>query len=286
MKKNHAMKSFPLASRISFRGKFKERDFTANNVIGMLEGSDPELKDTYLCISSHYDHLGIGPEIAGDSIYNGVFDNAAGVAAQLEVARVLGNLSKKPKRSIIFLFLTGEEKGLLGSTYYTDHPMVPLYRTVANINIDGLAMFDTFKDVVGIGAELSDLELFLENVCRYLYFKISPVPTPLQFSEAFAHSDQISFAKAGIPSMLIVEGLNLTHFTRQEAFEKIVHWMNNYYHTPFDDLNQMINYPAATQHTEVILATCYIIANSATTPEWNPGIKYKTIRLQTIAEKR
>ncbi len=286
MNKNNAVQSFPLARCISFRGKFKERDFTDKNVVGLLEGRDPDLKDSYLLISSHYDHLGIGPPIKGDSIYNGVFDNAAGVSAQLELARIFAQLPKKPRRSIIFLFLTGEEKGLLGSTYYTDHPLVPLYRTIANINIDGLAMFDTFYDIIGIGIEFSTLEEYLQQTADYLDLKISPLPSPFGLNESFAHSDQISFANAGIPSMLISEGLNLQNYTYEEAFQKVINWQDDFYHTPFDDLNQTINYQAARQHTQVLLTTCFLIANSVNTPQWHGNVKYYNIRLQTIAERR
>src|SRR5690606_9692938 len=130
-----------LDTKLRFRGVFKEREFISPNVIGMIKGSDPDLKNTYLIVTAHYDHLGIGEPVNGDSIYNGALDNAIGVSVLLELARAFSSLEIKPKRSIIFFATTGEEKGLLGSSYYTKNPLVPLYKTIANVNIDGIAMF-------------------------------------------------------------------------------------------------------------------------------------------------
>ena len=124
----HGIKSFPLKTQIKFKGEFFQRDFISHNIVGMLEGSDAKLKDEFIIVSAHYDHLGIGPAINGDSIYNGVFDNAAGVAALLETARMFWEKTYVNKRSIIFLLTTAEEKGLLGSYFYTLNPLAPLYK--------------------------------------------------------------------------------------------------------------------------------------------------------------
>ena len=163
MHNRQSIKSFDLKTKMRFRGVFKERDFISSNVIGMIEGSDPELKNTYLIISAHYDHLGIGEPVKGDSIYNGALDNALGVSVLLELAKSFSSLESRPKRSIIFIATTGEEKGLLGSIYYTDNPLVPLHKTIANVNIDGIAMFRDFSSIVGIGMEYSTLDRFLNN---------------------------------------------------------------------------------------------------------------------------
>lgn len=284
MAANNNLKSFPLNKQLSFKGEFIERNFTAANLVGLVHGK--EQKDSYILISAHYDHLGLGPVVEGDSIYNGVVDNATGVAAALEIARVMAKLPEPPERSIIFLLTTGEEKGLLGATYYTDHPIYPLYKTVANINIDGLAIFDTFNEVVGIGSELSNLDQFLVEASDLLNLSISGLPNEFLTTESFARSDQIAFAQAGIPSMLIMEGLHQKHQSEKQALEKFIHWMEATYHTPFDDLNQPIDNEAMLEHTRVILATILLLANSDQTPEWKPGVAYKNIRLQTIAEKR
>jgi len=286
------LRSFQLAVSASFRGSFQQRDFLSPNVIGLLQGSEAQLKDSYVIVSAHYDHLGIGPAqkpfraIEADSIYNGVFDNAAGVAAVLEIARVLTTLPEKPKRSVLFLFLTGEEKGLLGSSYYVDHPIVPLYKTIANLNVDGLAMFDTFNDVVGVGAELSTLGDLLGQVAGELSLRVVPIPTPFPIMVSFARSDQITFAKAGVPALLVMEGPDYRHTSREAGLQRLIKWGQQIYHTPFDDLQQPINLAAAEQHTQVLFALCLALANSTNEPQWKKGVPYLAARLQSIAEKR
>ena len=286
MDRNGIVHSFELNMSFSFKGVFIEREFFASNVIGMYEGANRKPDDSYLIISAHYDHLGIGQPVAGDSIYNGVLDNAVGVVAAMEIARAFSMLPQRPLHSIIFLFLTGEEKGLLGSTYYLDHPIVPLYKTIANLNIDGLATNDQFNDVVGIGAELSTLGDHLKKVADQLNLKISQIPSQFLATESFARSDQIAFARLGIPSILISEGLNYKNMSQDKALQKIIEWYDNVYHTPFDDVNQSINYDAVRQHCQVLFAFCYSLANSTIMPEWKPDTPFINERLRTIAEKR
>jgi len=282
----NSLRSFQLPISASFRGSFQQRDFLAPNVIGLLKGSDDHLQNSYVIISAHYDHLGIGPPVEKDSIYNGVFDNGAGVAAVLEIAKALVLMPEKPKRSVIFLFTAGEEKGLLGSSYYVDHPIVPLYKTVANINVDGLAMFDTFNDIVGVGTELSTLGELLEQVASELELRVSPIPPPFLRTVPFARSDQISFAKAGIPALLIMEGSNYRHTKKEKGLQRMIDWGRKIYHTPFDDLQQPINLEAAQQQAQILLAVCYALANVDEAPQWKKGVPYINARLQSIAEKR
>lgn len=282
----HTIRSFPLNVMLSFKGEFLEREFFASNVIGMIEGSKQKPNDSYIILSAHYDHLGIGRSVMGDSIYNGVFDNAVGVAGVLEIARVFSKTPHLPLHSMIFLFTTGEEKGLLGSTYYVDHPVVPLYKTIAAINVDGLAMIDTFNDIVGIGAELSTINEHLQKVASTLGLTVSPVPTQFSTSESFARSDQIAFAKAGIPTILIAEGYHYTHLSHEEGIQKMIEWNQRIYHTPFDDLNQPMNFEATRQHAQVIFAFCHSLAHNPIPPEWKPGTPFINARLRAIAEKR
>lgn len=286
MHKTNAMQSFSLESEISFLGSFKKRDFLGTNVMGKLEGQDPKLKDSYIVLTAHFDHLGIGPPVNGDSIYNGVFDNAAGVAALLELADAFVRQKTFLKRSLIFLFVTGEEKGLLGSTYYINNPAVPLYRTIANINIDGIAMFDTFNDIVGIGGEFSSLDIFLQQAANRLGLHVSPIPEIFYNSEAFLSSDQIAFARAGIPSMITMEGLNYRHHTQAEGIRWFLNWGKTRYHSPFDDLHQEMNLQAAAEHFQVLFELIRLLANSEEVPKWKPGAPFINARLQSIAEKR
>ena len=280
------LKSFPLKTKISFKGEFKRRDFVAPNVVGMIEGSDPELKNECLIVSAHYDHLGIGPAVKGDSIYNGVFDNAAGVCALLEIASAVSQMRIHPKRTILFLLVTGEENGLLGSIYYTDHPAVPLYKTAANINIDGVASFDKFKSVIGVGLKYSTLENSLNKVAKGNGLNVVPIPSIFSQHETFNRSDQIAFANAGVPSILVLDAPDFVSFTEEEAFQKIIYYEENIYHTPFDDLNQEINYHAVLQHIDLLYDLCLEIANSEKVPEWKAGSPFINARLRSIAEKR
>ncbi len=286
MERANAVRSFGLQVSASFRGSFQQRDFLAANVIGLLPGSDPGLRDTFVLISAHYDHLGVGPAVAGDSIYNGVFDNAAGVAGVLEIAHAFAGLAEKPRRTLLFLFLTGEEKGLLGSTYYVDHPVKPLYRTIANLNVDGLAMFDTFADIVGVGAELSTLGDLLVPLAAEMNLAVSPVPAPFAEAASFGRSDQVAFARGGIPALLIMEGLQYHNTPAAAGLQRMIEWGRRFYHSPFDDLHQPMNLTAAAQHTQILFAFCHLLANLEDEPKWKKGTPYLNARLQSLAEKR
>lgn len=286
MRDDKKILSFPLNAKISFRGEYIQRDFLSQNVIGMIEGRDPKLKDTYLLISAHYDHLGIGPSVKGDSIYNGTLDNAIGVSVLLELAKTFTELTTPPKRSIVFLSLTGEEKGLLGSLYYTDNPLVPLYKTIADINIDGIAFFRDFESIVGIGSEYSTLEIYLNETASRFNLSVEGVPPEFKGFEAFNQSDQVSFAYAGIPSILVLEGLKNKNKNREEVLNAFIDYILNRYHSPFDDLSQDIDYVAAAQHAKVLIDLVFAIANSEDTPEWNSGSPFINARLRSIAEKK
>jgi len=286
MKNGHTLKSFPLNISLTFKGEYLQRDFLAQNVAGMIEGNDSELKDSYLIISAHYDHLGIGPVVNGDSIYNGALDNAIGVSVLLELARQFSESNNSVKRSIIFLAVTGEEKGLLGSTYYTDNPLVPLYKTIANLNIDGIALFRDFQTVVGVGSEFSTLENILSDAAANMDLQIEPIPPQFKVVEAFNQSDQLSFASAGIPSILVLEGTKNKNKSEEEVLYAFIDYMIHRYHTPFDDLDQEIDYLAAAQHAAIIFDLVYSLSNSDETPEWKPGSPFINARLRSIAEKR
>ena len=286
MDAEHRIRSFPLATRLSFAGAFRERDFLSANVAGLLPGSDPLLRESYVLVTAHYDHLGIGPAVRGDSIYNGLVDNALGTATLLELARVLADSTLRPRRSILFLFTAAEEKGLLGSQHYCAHPLVPLHRTIANLNVDGLAIIDTFDDVVGVGSELSTLLRHLEQLATELQMTVSPLPDGFDLSEAFAGSDQIAFAQAGIPSLLIMEGTAYRNIGREEGYGRFLEWGRTRYHSPFDDADQPVNRAALRQHGQLLCAFLAGLASTYEPPQWLPGTKYINARLQSLAEER
>ena len=242
------------------------------------------MQDKYILVSAHYDHLGVGEKIKGDSIYNGVYDNASGVAALLALTDFFS--INKPKHSIIFLLTTGEEAGLLGSSYYAANPPVPLYKTIANINIDGMSSFDSVKGIIGIGAEYSTLLKILEQTALKNNVSVDRIPEIFYQSEAFKHSDQISFADAGIPSILISESINYKNLTYEEGLNKYIKYITEIYHTPFDDLTLPINFYAFIQHLNIIKDFISILDNNSEEPEWNEGVSYSIERLRTKAEKR
>lgn len=286
MRKTLTVQSFPLETSIRFKGKSIEREFRAPNIAGLLPAKHSIRGDSYIIVTAHYDHLGVGPPVNGDAVYNGVMDNAVGVAALLEIARALKYSEPPQERSIVFLFTTGEEEGLLGSTYYTDHPLFPLFKTEAAINIDGLAMFDRFKNVVGVGAELSTLGEYLEKVASEQRYMVSKIPPQFSAWESFARSDQIAYAKAGIPSLLIAEGLDGCDLSQEEILRRMIDWMKTIYHSPFDDLQQPINYAAVLQHSRFICTFCYSLANDKFEIKWKRGTPFINARLRSIAKRR
>ena len=286
MDTQNRMKSFPLKTKLKFKGVFKERDFIAQNVIGMVKGSDPLQNDSYLIISAHYDHLGIGTSVNGDSIYNGAFDNAIGVSVLLELAKSFSNLNVKPKRSIIFVATTGEEKGLLGSSYYIDNPVVPLYKTVANVNVDGIALFKDFKGLVPVGSQYSTLDVLLKQTTENYELKIEEIPSQFRSFDAFNKSDQLAFAIGGIPSILVLEGLSNKSKTKDEVLTCFIDYYLNRYHSPFDDLSQIIEPQASANHAKVLFDYCFRLADQIEVPEWKSGSPFINARLRSIAEKK
>jgi hypothetical protein len=284
MEKTGAMKSFTLEGTVKFNIKAKTRYFTSPNVIAIKEGNDPGLKNSYIILSAHYDHLGIGKAVNGDSVYNGFIDNASGVSALLEIARCLSTL--KTKRSVLFLFTTAEEKGLLGSSYYCDHPVFPLYKTIANINIDGLAFQGDFKNIIPLGAEYSTLNEMIDLALKEFRISKTSKSEIVNRQESFSSSDQFSFAKAGIPSVIIVEDINSPGANDEVLSEKMNRWMKEVYHSPFDNKNQFVDFEAMLKHTEIIFSFCKYLADSEEEPAWNEATPFYSVQLRNKAEKK
>ena len=286
MESERTLRSFHLPVTLTFEGSFAARNFLAPNVVGKLEGGDPRLAETAVVVSAHYDHLGVGPEVDGDSIYNGVVDNALGVAGVLEMARVLVSRPTRPRRSVIFLFPTAEEEGNLGSTFFLDHPPLPLSRIVANVNVDGLAHRAAFDEVVGIGGELSDLGDMLRQAAAGLGLEVVRPEAVATGHEAYARSDQAAFAAAGVPAILVNEGFGWRGTGRDEAIRRTAEWLATVYHTPGDDLAQMLDFEASRRHCEVVLALLLAVADASESPQWQPGVPYAYQRLLSVADER
>src|SRR5256714_2591499 len=193
------------AASIDLKSEVKRVE--APNVVAILPGSDPKLRNEYVVFSAHWDHLGVGaPDKTGDKIYNGAVDNASGVASVLGIAEALTRLpeNEKPRRSILFLFPTAEEQGLLGAEWYSRHPLVPLNKTAANVNLDSMNVLGLTRDFVPLGAERSTLKAVVEAVARERGMSVKPDPRPEQGS--FYRSDHFPFAKVGVPSISLKEG--------------------------------------------------------------------------------
>jgi hypothetical protein len=287
MAASNTLRSFFLPTELRFEGRFDMRDVVADNIVGLVPGVDEALRDSYVVISAHYDHLGVGPAVADDEIYNGVVDNALGVACVLEMGARLAAADHPPlSRSVIILFTTAEEAGLLGSRFFLDHPPVPLAEMVTAINVDGLAFLDHFNDLVAIGGGLSDLGERLAVAVRHMGLDVSPPPDALWDDAAYGRGDQLAFAQVGIPSILINEGFDWHSVTRDEALHIALEWMLARYHSPQDDLLQPIEFGASARHCDAILQLVLQIANDPQAPAWKNGVPYAYERQLRRAKTR
>jgi Zn-dependent M28 family amino/carboxypeptidase len=235
-------------------------------------------------VGAHYDHLGIGDPVDGDSIYNGLFDNALGSAVVLELARHLHERSQRPRRSVLFLLFTGEEKGLLGSKVYVSNPSRPLAATSAMINIDGVAGFERFRSVIPVGGGLSTLDAAVVAIAERRGLALDTIPGLFLEGDPLSSSDHWSFIEAGIPSLLLLEGLQYESAPYDEGLQRFVEWGIRAYHQPQDDLRQPVNYEAVAQHAAVLLDLILELANAEVAPEWYPGSPYASARLRAQAE--
>ncbi|HSS99070.1 MAG TPA: M28 family metallopeptidase, partial [Terriglobales bacterium] len=227
--------SFPLKATVALHLVSTHTETDSPNVVAILPGSDPKLKDEYVVFSAHLDHLGIGAPVNGDNIYNGAIDNGSGSAGVLEVARALSTMQKAPRRSIVFLFVTGEEEGLLGSDAYAYHPTVPIEKIAANVNMDELSCWYDFADIVPQGADHSTIGKVVDDVARHMNLQISPDPQPDEVF--FVRSDQYSFVKRGVPAVAVDAGYK-TVDPKLDGKKIQDDWEDNYYHQPNDDMNQ------------------------------------------------
>jgi hypothetical protein len=257
---------FPFSLTASYSNSFKE--FESENVIGVIPGSDPKLKSEYVVHSAHLDHVGIGRAENGDSIYNGAHDNASGVAALLEIARIYAKGGAKPKRSILIVMVTAEEMGLVGSSYFASNPTVPKSAIVANVNTDMPTVIAPLLSIVPLGAEHSSILGNVNFAADYLGLEVEADPEPEQ--NRFVRSDQYSFVTNGIPALHIKYGnkSNIPGFD-MDAFIK--EWRAKYYHRAADGMDGIFNFTAAKTYVQLNFLISYSIAKSPNRPTWNPG---------------
>src|SRR3954470_15662931 len=235
--KEGAVKGFDLPLQIKAEVHSEKKNVESNNIIGLLPGSDPKLKNEYVVLSAHLDHIGITPPVKGDSINNGALDNASGVATTLEVARLLK--AKPPRRSVLFLIDTAEEKGLIGADYFARNPTVPKAAITADVDLDMPILTYDFTDVVAFGADRSSIGPTVRRAAARMNVKLSPDPMPDE--GIFTRSDHYRFVEQGIPAVFLATG----YANGGEAAYKT--FMAQHYHKPSDDLSQPIRYDAGAK---------------------------------------
>jgi Peptidase family M28 len=258
---------FPLNLRLAATQTVITKDVESSNVVGKLTGSDPTLKNEYVVLSAHMDHLGIGEPINGDKIYNGAMDNASGTALLMDLAAALPNL--KPKRSVLFVFVTGEEKGLLGSKYFATHPTVSVKSMVADINTDMFLPIFPLKLLTVYGLAESSLGDDATAVAKKEGVAVQPDPWPLK--NIFIRSDQYNFVRDGIPSLMMMVGAAPGSPEEQQLMQ----WLHDRYHAPSDDVNQPVDLASAGKFEDIVRDLTIEVADNPQKPEWKSTSFFK-----------
>jgi hypothetical protein len=260
---------FPL--NIAFRSNVKidHSQVESQNVVAVRPGSDPKLKNEYVVFSAHLDHLGVGQPINGDRIYNGAMDDASGVASLIEIATLMKEQNLNLKRSVLFITVTGEEKGELGSTFFADNPTVPKQSIVADINIDMFLPLFPLKYLEVQGLAESTLGNDIRAVAEKAGVQVQPDQEPDR--NLFIRSDQYSFIKQGVPALAFKFGY--VRGSREETVAK--DWLKNRYHAPSDDLNQPVDKTAAAEFNRILLELGERVANAPDRPHWNQNSFFK-----------
>lgn len=271
-KRNFKPVSLGLKASILINSTFKKS--TSKNVLAVLPGT--EQKDEYIIYTAHWDHFGKGEPVNGDSIYNGAADNASGTAALLEIAKAFTQLKDKPKRSVLFLSVTAEEQGLLGSEYYAKHPVYAPEKTVADINIDVLQPFGKMKDIVVVGKGQSELDEYIDEAAKKQgrYTRGEPDPS----GGWYFRSDHFNFAKVGIPSLYIENGsVSVANGEAWGETEK-EKYNNERYHSPKDEYSKSWDLSGIIDDMRLLFDVGYRLSNEKSFPKWKPGSEFKAIR--------
>lgn len=287
--------------------KTKAQRVTAPNVVAILRGDSPEppaptteknasknaeaapppdttplLRDEFIVYSAHWDHLGMRPEQAGDNIYNGAVDNATGIAGLLAIAKAYSNLEVKPKRSILFIATTAEEQGLLGAEFYTRNPLVPLNKTVANINLDSMNVLGMTSDITPLGAERSTLGKIIGEVAKENQVTIAPDSRPEQGS--FYRSDHFPFAKVGIPAVSFNSGTKFVGHPEAWGQEQFAEYNRNRYHQPTDEYSPNWDFSGMVQQARLAFWIGLRVADAEEMPTWNKGDEFERARLNSLGK--
>ena len=255
---------------IGFRNSVN--NLRSENVIGVVRGSDPGLRDEYVAFSAHWDHFGIGPAVNGDSIYNGALDNASGTADLLAIARAAA-AAPAPRRSLIFVFVTAEESGLLGSKFFAENPTVPTDKIIANLNVDGGNLLGRSRDLRVLGETKSSLGPALRTFVRPRGMTLSPDEFPER--GLFYRSDHFSFAKAGVPAVSIAAGTNYIGKPAGWGVQQMQDYTDKRYHQPSDEYRPDFDLSGAVQLSEIVLGFGRFIANATGAPAWAADAEFR-----------
>ena len=257
---------------VGLSNKFKYS--TSQNVIGRIKGT--KRPDETIIYTAHWDHLGIGPKVNGDSIYNGAVDNASGVAAMLAIAKAFQDKKEKPERSIIFLAVTGEEQGLLGSEYYALNPIYALNKTVANLNMDALGFYGETKDISLKGKGQNEIEDYIVNLLTEN--NLVAVGDTRPSAGSYYRSDHFNFAKVGVPAIDLVNGFDSKEYGAKWGQEQRLSYNEKQYHQPSDEYSEQINVGGFTQIANILFSVGFKLSNETTFPGWKNGSEFKAAR--------
>jgi Zn-dependent M28 family amino/carboxypeptidase len=246
----------------------------SNNVAAIWPGTDQS--DECIIYTAHWDHFGVNPKFKGDSILNGALDNASGTAAIVEIAEAFTKLSVKQKRSVLFLAVTCEEQGLLGSKFYAENPLFPLNKTAAVINIDAMNIFGKTRDMTIIGFGNSGLDNYVVSVLKKYGRYAIPDPTPEK--GGFFRSDHFSFAKVGVPSLYLSKGIDDVEHGKEWAMAETEKWITENYHKPSDNFEpDKWNFDGMIEDVKVYFEVGYELSITKDFPEWNPASPFKAV---------
>ena len=263
-------------AKASFKIQNTLRNIDSHNVIAKLEGSDSAHKDEYVIYTAHWDHLGKDPSIQGDQIFNGAADNASGSAGLLEIARAYSKLNPAPKRSVLFLSVTAEEQGLLGSEYYAENPLYPLNKTLADINMDGLNTWGKTRDFVIIGLGNSTLDDIATDVLKNHGRTVTGDAEPEK--GFFYRSDHFEFAKQGVPALDTDAGTDYIGKPAGYGQSKRNYYTEHDYHKPSDEVKPDWDLSGAVEDLRVLAEVGFRVAQTDRYPEWKPGTEFKATR--------
>ena len=266
----------PLSAKVSVAIKQQLRSVKSRNVIGKFEGSDPKLKDEYVIYTAHWDHLGRHPELQGDQIFNGAVDNASGDAAVIQLAAGFSKLNPPPKRSILFMCTTAEEANLLGAQFYATHPLYPLEKTLADINIDGVNPWGKARDIEDLTDGNSTLDDLLGQAATQQGRVMKPNSQPEK--GGFYRVDSFEFAKAGVPCLGTAGGIDIISKPSEYGKQKRDEYIAKHYHQPSDEVDPTWDLSGAVQDVDLLFEVGYQIANADKFPEWKPGAEFKPKR--------